>query len=461
MRSTGLSSRLLTALAALTLAWRGAPAWAQAPEEAPSQEAAPLSEEVPPEIGEEDAEDLAAPAEEPAPAGPPPWVPVAVQDRYVDNLPVSGPWPDGWSSNAEGMRGLPLIDVVSGDVLEAAQPVGDLALHGPFPPPVGLDSGDPGLGPTFSEGIGIVERAAPAPVEPVEPAFSPVPPPEEPPVAAPEEAGGEGLGLRLDHVLSPQPVAGGLIRAMVLLVLLVTLPLTTLSERLARMLSPTGLLPMLLRNLSGLARGATVLLIGALLVLALLALLDPLWNAALLLCLLAALAVAVGWSSRPLLADLFAGIVLVVENRVSPGERVEIDGFSGVVASLGPRALSLLTDDGDAISLPNSQVVRRAIRKDPDSFAPVVVPVHVPAHVRVGQVHQTLEELTLCSPYLAPSRPPNIFRDPDRDHVWRVEARLVDARYAKAFRSALVELADEVFHVADRPSREGGPGGPA
>ena len=80
--------------------------------------------------------------------------------------------------------------------------------------------------------------------------------------------------------------------------------------------------------------------------------------------------------------------------------------------------------------------------------------MHVPEGVGAQRVHQVLDELALLSPYPAPSRPPHVYRDPAHKDIWIVSARLVHPRYAKEFRGALVELADEAFGVG------GGKGGP-
>lgn len=158
-------------------------------------------------------------------------------------------------------------------------------------------------------------------------------------------------------------------------------------------------------------------------------------------------ALALGWTARDLLRDVLGGALLSLEGRVAPQSRVRFRGLSGVVESLDLRALTLLDDEGQLITIPNRLLMEDVIAVDPDPYAPVEVTVHLPSGVGAQHVHQVLEELALLSPYLAPSRPPHVYRDPDHKDIWIVSARLVHPRYAKEFRGALVELADEAFGV--------------
>ncbi|MCK6522709.1 mechanosensitive ion channel family protein [Myxococcota bacterium] len=168
-------------------------------------------------------------------------------------------------------------------------------------------------------------------------------------------------------------------------------------------------------------------------------------------------ALALGWTARDLLRDVLGGVLLSLEGRVQPQTRVRFRGLSGVVESLDLRALILLDDEGQHITIPNRLLIEDVLAVDPDPYAPVEVTVHVPAGVGAQHVHQVLEEIALLSPYLAPSRPPHVYRDPDHKDIWIVSARLVHPRYAKEFRGALVELADEAFGVGGPKTPPGQP----
>ncbi|MCK6507261.1 mechanosensitive ion channel family protein, partial [Myxococcota bacterium] len=245
-----------------------------------------------------------------------------------------------------------------------------------------------------------------------------------------------------EDLLPPPPRSGGRRALLFFSLALLAASLAEVAERLQDRVRPTGALPRLLSAATGVGRGALI----PLLLVALLSLLPRSWSLAVPFAVVA-LAFALGWSARELLADLFAGIVLTVERRVRPGERIELGPHRGLVHGLGLRTTRLTVDDGRMVSIPNRQLLVETLRVDPDAYAPVQVPVPVHPHLSVGEVRQTLHELALLSPYIAPSRPPNVYRDADRPDLWIVEARLVHPRYANAFRGALVELADEQLNL--------------
>lgn len=241
----------------------------------------------------------------------------------------------------------------------------------------------------------------------------------------------------------PPPPTPSLPRALVWL-LFAGLALTA-SDRAHRWVSglpKRGLLPSVGRGvaLAGRLCAPLFVLLGALHVL------PAAWAVAAPYALVGA-AFALGWTVRDLLRDVLGGVLLSLEGRVQPQARVRFRGLTGVVESLDLRALTLLDDEGQLITIPNRLLVEDVLAVDPDPYAPVEVTVHVPSGVAAQRVHQVLEEMALLSPYLAPSRPPHVYRDPDHKDIWIVSARLVHPRYAKEFRGALVELADEAFGV--------------
>ncbi|RME20426.1 MAG: hypothetical protein D6798_20505, partial [Deltaproteobacteria bacterium] len=261
--------------------------------------------------------------------------------------------------------------------------------------------------------------------------------------------------------LLPPPPRKGSRRALGYLLLgLLSLIAAELTDRLQDRVQGTGLLARLLSMLTGLGRGLTV----PLLLLAFLAVLPRSWSLAVPFALVS-LAVALGWTARDLLADVFSGVVLTVERRIRVGDRLEVGPHRGVIQGMGLRCARLTVDDGRVVNIPNRHLMGEHLRVDPDSYAPVQVQVPVLPHLSVGEVRQRLRELALLSPYIAPSRPPNVYRDADRPDVWVVEARLVHPRYAKAFRGAMAELADTwlgrgaLDGLADGPEQPRPPGG--
>ncbi|MCB9780677.1 MAG: mechanosensitive ion channel [Alphaproteobacteria bacterium] len=406
-------------------------------EEAPGQEAAPEEAAGAEAAGAEAAGEDAAGEDAPE---PPPWAPVPEGDRIIDGVPQLGPWPDHWAPERDGQAGLPLIDPLTFDTLDPGSPYLAGPELGPTPPPellgpfapLTVDPAEPPDAVAAEPGETLLVEATPAEPEPTA-APAPEPAATAAPVLGPRRSIAEDL-------LPPPPRSGGNRALLFALLALMAFLGGEVTERLQERVLRKGLLPRFLSMLTGIGRGLTIPLVFV----AVLSLLPHSWGLAVPFALVA-LALAFGWTARDLLADVFAGIVLTIERRVQAGERIEVGDHKGVVQGLGLRTTRLTVDDGRMVSMPNRQLLRQDLRVDPDSYAPVQVPVHVHPHLSVGEVRQQLQELALLSPYIAPSRPPNVYRDADRPEVWIVEARLVHPRFANAFRGALVELADEVF----------------
>lgn len=370
------------------------------------------------------------PVEPAAPPPPPPWEPTPEEARFVDRVPLLGPWPDGWLPEDDGQGGLPTIDVILHDVLDPGRPYGAGPVQGPAPDALAFSPLDAeaeavslALTPAAPEALHAVAEPA------AEPGVAAAPAPPAPPSAAPAPHSA--------FELLPPPPERGLGRALLLgLLALGSLVAASAFERLLRRVPPMGLLP---RTLSALTGGLRALFIP-LLFLAVAALLPAGLGLAVPFALVA-LSLAMGWSARGLLADVFAGFILTVERRLRPGDRVELKGLgAGIVQSMGLRAVCLLRDDGLLLTVPNHRVAAGPLPVDPDPSAPVVV-VLPAGPLRGGQDPLSLlQEIALLQPWLAPGRAPRVQREPGADGGWRVEARLIDPRHAPAFQLGLRQL---------------------
>lgn len=403
-----------------------------APPPPPSPAQAPAAEAPVPDAGAEPPVDPSEP--------PPPWTPSSIPERFVERLPLLGPWPDGWRPEDDGHAGLPSIDVLLGDILDPGQPYGAGPFMGPTLDDLGSspidDEAAPGQGdstpstlpatvptptstaPTASDSIG-------EPVSAVAVAAPPAAPHALHPTLAPADD------------LLPPPPGRGLGRALQLAFLaLLALTLAGSAEHLQARVRATGFVPRLLSTVTGLGRASFVPLVF----LSLLAVLPPAWGVAIPFALVA-VAVATGWSARSLLADIFAGFVLTVERRVRLGDRIDLgENGPGVVQAMGLRAICLRLDDGTLLTVPNHRLAGHEVRVDPDS-TPIVV-VHLPDRSGRGTVEtvELLHELILLQPWLAPGRAPHVERDPKHPDHWRIEARIIDHRHAGAFRLGLIGL---------------------
>jgi len=164
---------------------------------------------------------------------------------------------------------------------------------------------------------------------------------------------------------------------------------------------------------------------------------------------LIAAGVALGWSARDMLRDLLAAVVLLVERRIRPGIRLRTQEHAGVVARMGFRAVYLASDDGAELGVPNRVFLSRAYELDTDPHPPIEIRLRIQSLQSTDQIRESLIEMALYSPFLAPGHRPEAVRDPEDIHVWRLKCRLLSNQFLKAFEGALEEQIETSLEKAD------------
>ena len=262
------------------------------------------------------------------------------------------------------------------------------------------------------------------------------------PAAAPQVvASAPAPGPNLAANLLPRPPKPNLLRAMLLLLaVLGCVGLANLAERPLRHLATRGLLPSALKLLVVACRS------GALLVafLGMLHLVPSAWSPAVAYVLVGT-ALAVGWSVREVVQDVLVGLIFILERSFRTGQRLRFEGVSGTLTRMTFRVTWLRTDEGADIAIPNRRLTSATLELDPEPYAPVSVLLLVPPCRSSVEARNTIRELVLLNPYLAPGEDPQVYRQADDPQRWQVKARLLDARYADRFRGTMVDLVEEVF----------------
>jgi small-conductance mechanosensitive channel len=72
--------------------------------------------------------------------------------------------------------------------------------------------------------------------------------------------------------------------------------------------------------------------------------------------LLATVGLAVGFAIKDYVSCLIAGVVTIIENTYQPGDWIEIDGAYGEVATIGARAVHIVTADDTEVIIPHSRL---------------------------------------------------------------------------------------------------------
>ncbi|TCK43074.1 small conductance mechanosensitive channel [Paraburkholderia sp. BL8N3] len=101
---------------------------------------------------------------------------------------------------------------------------------------------------------------------------------------------------------------------------------------------------------------------------------------------------AVGFGAQSLVADLITGLFIIIEDTISVGDSIEVDGgHAGVVESLTIRTVRLRDGQGAIHAIPFSQI--KIVKNLSRDFAYAVFEVRVPFSADVDQVTQMIREV--------------------------------------------------------------------
>ncbi|MBQ7161849.1 MAG: mechanosensitive ion channel [Clostridia bacterium] len=74
------------------------------------------------------------------------------------------------------------------------------------------------------------------------------------------------------------------------------------------------------------------------------------------------IALVVGFSAESLISDVVTGAFMLFENQYNVGDIVEVDGFRGVVTSIGIRT-TCITDPGDNVKIVNNSAMKNILNR--------------------------------------------------------------------------------------------------
>ncbi|MEM6954509.1 MAG: mechanosensitive ion channel domain-containing protein [Myxococcota bacterium] len=208
-----------------------------------------------------------------------------------------------------------------------------------------------------------------------------------------------------------------------------------------------GIIPAALALAHLAARILVVLALGAVVVRFL-----PPRAALVLLFALAGLAFALGWTVRDVLPDLLAGVVLAFERRLAPGMWLSTKTFAGEIVDLGLRSTTLRDAQGHEVSVPNRMLLQAPVSTDRERERAHDVTLRIghksygrDAELTAERTRQAIFDAVLSSPWVAPDQEPVVFRDPKNPELWRVRARLLEARFGVRFEGDLLERAEAIL----------------
>lgn len=159
-------------------------------------------------------------------------------------------------------------------------------------------------------------------------------------------------------------------------------------------------------------------------------------------------AVALGFAGKDYLANILAGLIILVEKPFRVGDRIQVGEFMGVVIDIGLRSFRLRTPNEHVTTVPNSVVLNSGV-KSLNVGMPhflVEIDVYVAPEIRVETVREILWEATVTSKYFFSEKPVQILVNSERYHIrYSVQAFVTDLRREWELKSDVINRAIQAF----------------
>lgn len=126
-----------------------------------------------------------------------------------------------------------------------------------------------------------------------------------------------------------------------------------------------------------------------------------------------ALGVGIGFGLQQVTSNFVSGLVLLVERPIKVGDRIEVDGLSGDVVKIAPRATTIVTNDNIAMIVPNSSFITSTVVNWSYSDRNVRIAIPVGVSYRSDPEHVKAVLLAVARTH------PGVLADPAPDVVFK------------------------------------------
>ena len=161
----------------------------------------------------------------------------------------------------------------------------------------------------------------------------------------------------------------------------------------------------------------------------------------------ASIGIAVGFASQDILRNIFGGIMIILDRPFQVGDKIQVGDHYGEVLSIGLRSSRVVTPDDSIVSLPNGELMNRAVSNTNSSAldCQVVAEIFLPATVDVSTVKEIAYKSVYSSSFTYLNKPVVVIvlnEIYNNRYVMklRVKAYVVDIRYEFMFKSDMTEM---------------------
>lgn len=161
----------------------------------------------------------------------------------------------------------------------------------------------------------------------------------------------------------------------------------------------------------------------------------------------ASLGIAVGFASQDILKNIFGGIMIILDRPFQVGDKIDVGGHYGEVTQIGLRSVRIVTPDDSVVSLPNGELMNRAVSNTNagELNCLVVAEVLLPISINTEEARLLAHRAALCSRYIYLNKPITVIIKEEihnRHFVYkmRIKAYVLDIRYEFPFMSDMAEI---------------------
>lgn len=162
---------------------------------------------------------------------------------------------------------------------------------------------------------------------------------------------------------------------------------------------------------------------------------------------LASIGIAVGFASQDILKNIFGGIMILFDRPFQVGDKIQIGDDYGEVKEIGLRSTRIITRDDSKVSLPNAEVVNKAVSNanSGEANCQVIAEIYLPIDVDTNKVRQLALEAARVSRYVYLNKPISVLFINEvkerRSYLkMRLKAYVSDIRYEFSFQSDMTEI---------------------
>ncbi|KAA3651574.1 MAG: mechanosensitive ion channel family protein [Bacteroidetes bacterium] len=162
---------------------------------------------------------------------------------------------------------------------------------------------------------------------------------------------------------------------------------------------------------------------------------------------MASVGIAIGFASQDIIKNIFGGIMIIFDRPFQVGDKIEVGDYYGEVKEIGLRSTRIVTKDDSLVSLPNAEVVNKAVSNANagEANCQVVAEIYLPLDINTDMVRQIAKEAAQVSRYIYLNKPIvvlffNEVKDRRSFLKMRLKAYVSDIRNEFAFQSDMTEI---------------------